>query len=172
MPFRNPFRRSQDDRLECKRQYKTDATRVNIAGIDYNGIKLGQLGVEPLLQTVSQTLLLLDFSQYQLCLSIRGMRDTEQKQEYIKKMTDQQLEAQKIYQALYALSVNPRSKELLDILKEMFFRTLPTIDSIRENSQEVDTTSLKEKIQGIDTKVKFYDTVIKKLDRMLNNPGL
>jgi len=160
--------KSRDVNLKCERQYKTDATGFRIAGIDYGGFKLAGVEVERTLQNVTQALLALDFSQYQLCLSIRSMKGTKQ-QEYIEKMTDQQLKAHEIHQALYALSLNPDSTQLLDLVKEKFLRSVQTIDSIPKNSQ-ADITAVKEKIQSIHTKVTFYDIVIKKLDRMLDNP--
>jgi hypothetical protein len=98
------------------------------------------------------------------------MTDTTQRQEYIKKRADLQLAAENVYLALEALSVNPESKELLDVLKEMFVRSVSAIDKMSENPK-VDTTHLKEKIQNLDIKIVFYDIVIKKLDRMLDNPG-
>jgi len=168
------FRRSPENKLECKRLVKYDGTKFEVAGIDIHSIKIGKIGVEPVLQTVSQTLLLLDHSQYNLCLLIRSIKDEQQREEYKRRMIDDKLHATNIIFALDALAKNPNSQVLQDVMEKILLAAPRAIEIERSTDNETEkalrtgNTSFKEKVEGLAT---FYDKVIKKLDKMLDNPG-
>jgi len=168
------FRRSPENKLECKRLVKYDGTKFEVAGIDIHSIKIGKIGVEPVLQTVSQTLLLLDHSQYNLCLLIRSIKDEQQREEYKRRMIDDKLHATNIIFTLDALAKNPNSQVLQNVMEEILLAAPRAIeierstDNQTEKAIRIGNTSFKEKIEGLAT---FYDKVIKKLDKMLDNPG-
>src|SRR5215831_14719409 len=88
--------------IVCERLVKKiDDKSIEIAGLNFGGIQLGKFGIEPrLLQTVSHALMLLDASQYDLCSSIKNMKDKDSQERYIKLMTDDKLAAQRIFRAL------------------------------------------------------------------------
>jgi hypothetical protein len=117
---KNSFKRkkSKDDGLQCERMVKYDGMKIEISGIDVSGYKLGKVGVErTLLQTVSHSLMLLDFAQYDLCTKIRGLSDAKTREEYNVKMVDAAFGKQAIIVSLAGLLANPTSKELQDALK-------------------------------------------------------
>jgi wobble nucleotide-excising tRNase len=159
--FLRKIRLRRNDDLECKQLYKTDVTGVNIAGIDYNNIfKLGKFEVQRLVRDASHMLLVLDLQQFRLCNTIKSMKG-KKRQQYLEKMADQQLEARDVYRVIDALSRDPSSTDKLNTLKERY------LSSLHEGTDE---KILNEKIQDVYTKAMFYDTIIKKLDRMLDNP--
>jgi hypothetical protein len=114
------------DDIKCERLVKNyDGKSIEISGLNFGGVQLGKFGVEPkLLQTVSHALMLLDASQYDLCNSIKNIKDKETREKYLKLMTDDKLAAQRIYQALAGLLINPESAQMQDAVKETLLFTL------------------------------------------------
>src|SRR5688500_12734501 len=106
--------------INCERLVKNyDGKSIEISGLNFGGIQLGKFGMEPkLLQAVSHALMLLDSSQYDLCNSIKNIRDKDVREKYIKLMTDDKLAAQRIFQALAGLLINPESTQMQDAVKE------------------------------------------------------
>ena len=73
-----------NDDIICERLVKKiDVISIEIAGLNFGGFQLGKFGIEPkLLQTVGHALMLLDASQYDLCNSIKNIKDEETRQKY------------------------------------------------------------------------------------------
>jgi hypothetical protein len=132
--------------MQCQRIVKSyNDKSIEISGVNIANMQLGKLGIEPkVLHAASQALLILDASQYDLCISIKNMTDLNVRQEYIKKMADDKLQAQKIFRALAALSLNPQGAALQEAIKDLISnllsseqRTTELIKSnIRSESQQ------------------------------------
>jgi hypothetical protein len=162
----------------CERLVKNyDGKSIHIAGLNFGGFQLGNFGIEPkLLQTVSHALMLLDASQYDLCNSIKNMKDKDSQEKYVKLMTDDKLAAQRIFRALAGLLINPESIQMQDAVKDTLLSTLASRESRaadiensnlltkikqqissttadhatpKENAIEIGSTSFKEKINDL-----------------------
>lgn len=135
-----------NDDIKCERLVKKiDGKSIEIAGLNFGGFQLGKFGIEPkLLQTVSHALMLLDASQYDLCNSIKNIKDEETRQKYVKLMTDDKLAAQRIFQALAGLLINPESTQMQDAVKETL---LTTLSSRQSRTIDIENSDLLSKVQ-------------------------
>jgi len=136
-----------DDDIKCERLVKNyDGKSIEIAGLNFGGsFQLGKFGIEPkLLQTVSHALMLLDESQYDLCMSVKNMQDKEDREKYVKLMTDDKLAAQRIYRALAGLLINPQSTQMQDTVKETLLSSLAYSQSRVAN---IENSNLLSKVQ-------------------------
>jgi hypothetical protein len=114
--------------------------------LNVGNIQLGKLGIEPkILQTASQALLILDASQYDLCSSIRNLTDPNVKQQYIKKMIDDKFQAQKIYRALAALSLNPQGTLMQEAVKDLISNLL----AVEPRTRELEESGILSKVQQL-----------------------
>jgi hypothetical protein len=136
----------EGDEMTCERLVKNyDGKSIQIAGLNFGGFELGKLGIEPkLLQTVSHALMLLDASQYDLCTSIKNMRDKDTREKYIRLMTDDKLAAQRIYRALAGLLINPQSTQMQDTVKDTLLSSLKSTES---RVADLENSNLLSKVQ-------------------------
>jgi hypothetical protein len=88
--------------------------------------------------------MLLDASQYDLCNSIMNIKDEEIRQKYVKLMTDDKLAAQRIFQALAGLLINPESIQMQDAVKETL---LTTLSSKQSRAIDIEKSNLLSKVQ-------------------------
>jgi hypothetical protein len=88
--------------------------------------------------------MLLDASQYDLCNSIMNIKDEEIRQKYVKLMTDDKLAAQRIFQALAGLLINPESIQMQDAVKKTL---LTTLSSKQSRAIDIEKSNLLSKVQ-------------------------
>lgn len=133
------FSREADDELKCERLVKYNGKKIEIAGLQIGGFQLGKLNIEPkLLQAVSHALMLLDASQYDLCRTIKGIKDKKKREEYLNIMMQDKLHSQQINRGIAALTLNPESKPLQEALKNLLL-------SHKSRVLEIDSTDISEK---------------------------
>jgi hypothetical protein len=131
--------------MECRRIVKSyDGHSIEISGLNVGKIQLGKFGIEPkVLQTASQALLILDASQYDLCMSIKNLTDQSIKQDYVKKMVDDKFQAQKIYRALAALSLNPQGTAMQESVRDLVSSLL----GVEQRTKELEESNVLSKVQ-------------------------
>lgn len=138
-------KRNLEDDIRCQRIVKSyTGNSIEISGLSIGNIQLGKLGIEEkILQTASQALLLLDASQYDLCMSIKNLTDLNLKQQYIKKMIDDKFQAQKIYRALAALSLNPQGIPMQEALRDIVSSLL----AVEQRTKELEESNILSRVQ-------------------------
>jgi hypothetical protein len=177
-------RRKDKDEIRCEHLVRYDGIHVNVAGIKIENFSVGQVSVERnILQAAFHALMLLDASQYDLCLAIKGLMDRGLRESYQKKMIDDKIRSQKIIQAIASLSISPESELLQTALKNLLLPVLeieeemeksklqqkpePTDEKLSDNSLEIEDTTLKDKLQKlplespnmIGERLQFYETL-------------
>ncbi len=135
--------------MECYRTVKSyDKKNIEIAGINLGDLNIGKIGINPqIIHNATQTLLLLDASQYDLCNTIKNIKDERKRDEYIIKMADDKLAAQKIYRALMSLmtlSENQDESTKKEIVKAIVSSTL----SSEQRIKELESSNISEKIKN------------------------
>lgn len=90
--------------------------------------------------------MLLDASQYDLCNSIKNIKDKDSQEKYIKLMTDDKLAAQRIFRALAGLLINPESTQMQDAVKETLLSTLTSKES---RTIDIENSNLLTKIKQL-----------------------
>lgn len=136
------IRRSENmqvvDELECERLIKLKGSKLEIAGIEIQQLKLGKLGYESTLrQTVNQSIILLDASQYDLCKAIKGLKDSTKKEKYKEMMIEDKIKSRRITEALAVLLANPESKELQAALKSRLLESTPRLEELDRNKEQL-----------------------------------
>jgi len=125
--------------LDCERLIKLKGSKLEIAGIEFETFKLGKIGYESTLrQTVNQSIILLDASQYDLCKAIKGLKDPDKKQKYIEMMVDDKFKSKRITEALAGLLTNPESKELQTALKLRLLENTSRLEELDSNKERLD----------------------------------
>src|ERR671910_1630726 len=120
MGFLFGLRRKDKEGIKCEHLIKYDRTKVQISGLSLGDYKLGEFGIDPkLLQAASHALMLLDATQYDLCITIKGITDNKLRDFYYKKMVDDKIRSQNIIRVIASLSMDPKSKQLQDTLKDL-----------------------------------------------------
>ena len=142
--------------MECQRIVKSyDGKSIKLSGFSIGDIKLGELGIEPkLIQAASQALLILDASQYDLCVSIRNVSDETTRQEFIKRMVEDKLQAQKIFRAFALLSLNPTGNELQSAISML----ASSVVFNEQRTKELEDSNIIDKIYLTDTSNTPSDT--------------
>jgi hypothetical protein len=134
--------------IECYRTVKNyDGKNIKIVGINLGELQIGKIGINPqIIYNATQTLLLLDASQYDLCNTIKNIKDEKKRDEYVIKMADDKLAAQKIYRALMSLmtlSENQDESTKKEIVKTIISSTL----SSEQRIKELELSNIPEKIK-------------------------
>jgi hypothetical protein len=161
------FSRKQDkDVIKCEHLVRYDGIHVNVAGIKIENFSVGQVSVERnILQAAFHALMLLDASQYDLCLAVKGLMDRGLRESYQKKIIDDKIRSQNIIRAIASLSISPESELLQTALKNLLLPVLeieeemkksklrqkpePTDEKLSDNSLEIEDTTLKDKLQKL-----------------------
>ena len=108
--------------ITCQRLVKYQNNSIEFSGVNISNITIGKFGIEPkLVQAASHALMLLDAYQYDVCLSVSNIEDRNERQKYVKKITDAKIRAEGIIHALAAMSISPNSPELLEIVRQGLF---------------------------------------------------
>lgn len=88
---------------------------LNVPGLFSADFKI----VSKIIQNSNQRLLLLDILQYDICMSIKNLTDDKSRQDYLRKMIDYKLQAQRIYLALMAFSFSPQDSDMQLTIKDL-----------------------------------------------------
>jgi hypothetical protein len=135
--MRWPWDREKED-IECERLTKYSDNKIEMAGLNVSDLQSGKLHIDSdLLQSATQSLLLLDNYQYSLCLQIKKISDIDLKEKYTKSMIEAKLMVQNIYRALAALSLDPENKVLHDTIKNMLLSSLGSVAGIEVENIEM-----------------------------------
>lgn len=173
--FWNTITGNKDDNIECEHLVNYDGRSIGFGGIKIGEMEIGKLQIDrKTLQSASQALMLLDQSQYDLCKSVKNLKDKDKREKYVELMIQDKLQSQKLMKALAGLSISPESKELNETLQKLLLanttRTLEIEDSelsqriqtqneITGNSIEIGKESFKTKIQDINQVEPQLDTI-------------
>ena len=124
--MKNPFGRP------CIRFVKYDGHKVVIPGVSFGNLQISKSGITPsVLRNITTELILLDFSQYDLCMSIKNMSNTVERERYEKIMVDDKLRASRIYQRLVALSISPKKLQTQENLEQILEEYTPRAKEIQ-----------------------------------------
>jgi hypothetical protein len=136
--------------------------------------------------------MLLDAAQYDLCIAIKGIADSKLRDSYYKKMIDDKIRSQNIIRVIASLSMDPKSKQLQDTLKDLIISNQqidieieeemkksnlsqqpePTDQKILGNSIEVGTSSFKDKMQQMCAAPLKPDKVKEQTDERLQSMNI
>jgi hypothetical protein len=96
-PFKFKNRTRRDDGIECNRNVKYDGKRVEITGLKIGEHELGGVKIEPqTLRTLGSAALLLDLSQYDLCMTIKNMKNEAEREKYLQQIADDKMKFHRI----------------------------------------------------------------------------
>ena len=153
--------------MQCPHLIKYDGKKVEVSGLSFQGFELGKLAIDQkLLQAVSQAMMFLDASQYHFCQSVKNAPDEESKRKFYDLMMQDKVRAQDIWMGLATLTINPESKQVVEVLTKMLLQNHTRALQIEEqekidipkeqvepdspNNVEIGTSSLKDKINDLE----------------------
>ena len=117
--------------------FRYDSLRFKTPKVKFGHMSVGAANVEyKVLRAANEAILKLDGLQYIQCINIRNITDPKEKQQYIKQMLDDQRRAQKIDDAMDALSNAPEDLRTQSNLEMLLAETKPLLDDPTEEFKE------------------------------------
>jgi hypothetical protein len=137
-PLRSLVHRNQkDSEIKCEKMFRYDTLRFKTPDVKFGPVAVGESNIEyAVLRTANEAILKLDGRQYLRCITIRNLKDPDERQKYIKQMVDDQRRAQKIDEVMDALSRAPEDLQTQSNLEKLLEETAPLLDDPTEEFQQ------------------------------------
>ncbi len=153
---------SREKAHDCKQLIKYDGRNFKFSGLTLGDFQMGGINIsKEKLQIACHTAMLLDQSQYNLCLEIKRIQNKKERDKYTKQIIEDRIKSNRIMTTIAALSINPDNKYSQETLEKLISQNGTRALEIETNNpiektqnEEIDNgtileeNTLREKIDG------------------------